>query len=59
MAGEGEKVGGKVGKYVDLADHPLIFAISLAFVIVPIMALLNWGFTELGWPGPASLFKHP
>lgn len=46
-------------KFIDAADHPLILGISLVFVIVPIMALLNWGFTELGWPGPASLFKHP
>lgn len=46
-------------KWIDAADHPLVLGISLVFVIVPIMALLNWGFTELNWPGPASLFKHP
>lgn len=59
MAGEAEKAGKATGKWIDLADHPLIFAIALAMVIVPIMALLNWGFTELNMPGPASLFKHP
>lgn len=46
-------------KTIDAADHPLVLTISLVFVIVPVMALLNWGFTELGWNGPASLFKHP
>ncbi|MGH8397481.1 MAG: hypothetical protein ACRETA_04460 [Gammaproteobacteria bacterium] len=56
---EGEKVGGKIGHYIDLADHPLVFAVAMCFVIFPIAALLNWGFTELGWPGPASLFKNP
>lgn len=59
MAGEGKAVGGKVSKAVELADHPLVLTISLVFVIVPAMALLNWGFTQLGWPGPASLFKNP
>lgn len=56
---EGEKVGKSAGHMVDLLDHPLIFAISLVFVIVPIMALMNWGFTAAGLPGPAGLFKHP
>lgn len=46
-------------KLVETLDHPLIFAISLVMVIVPVMALMNWGFTELGWSGPASLFKNP
>jgi hypothetical protein len=56
---EGEKVGKASGKYVDLADHWLVFGISITFVVIAISALLNWGFTELGWPGPAALFKHP
>jgi len=56
---EGEKVGGKMGHYVDLADHPLVFAMSITFMVIAMSALLNYGFTELGWPGPAGLFKHP
>lgn len=46
-------------KTIDTLDHPLVLTIALVFVIVPTMALINWGFTELGWPGPASLFKNP
>lgn len=59
MAGEGEKVGGKVGHYLDLADHPLLFAIAITMMVVPMMALLSFGFASLGWTGPAALFKHP
>lgn len=46
-------------KIVEAVDHPLVFAIALTFVIVPIMALLQWGFSAAGLPGPAGLFKHP
>lgn len=49
----------KKEKIVEAADHPLVFILALVFVLVPTMALMNWGFAELGWPGPASLFKHP
>lgn len=56
---EGEKVGAKAGRFVDLADHPLMFAMSITFIVIAMSALLNWGFTALGWPGPAGLFKHP
>lgn len=49
----------KVQRAIEIADHPLIFATAIVFVVVPMMALLNWGFTELGWPGPAALFKNP
>lgn len=46
-------------KTLDILDHPLVLTIALVFVIVPTMAIMNWGFTKLGWPGPASLFKNP
>lgn len=49
----------KKEKFLETIDHPFVFAIALTFVIVPMMALMNWGFTELGWPGPAALFKNP
>lgn len=49
----------KKEKFLEVADHPLVLTIALVFVIVPTMALLNWGFTEIGWPGPAALFKNP
>lgn len=57
--GEAERVGGRLGKYLDLADHPLVFAIAMLFMLVPLMALFNALFAWLGWTGPAGLFKHP
>jgi O-antigen/teichoic acid export membrane protein len=57
--GEGEKVGGKIGRYLDLADHPLMFALSITLIVIPMMALLTALFKYLNWPGPASLVQHP
>lgn len=61
MAGDGEKssAGGKVGRLVELLDHPLLFALAITMMVVPMMALLTALFKYLGWAGPAALVQHP
>jgi hypothetical protein len=43
-------------KLADL-DHPGVFALSITFTVIGMMALLSWLFTSLGWPGPVGLLK--
>lgn len=57
--GDGKTPTQFLGGIVDTFDHPLIFAIAITFLVVPIMALLTCLFKFLGWPGPASLFQTP
>jgi hypothetical protein len=38
-------------------DQPIVFAISIIFVVVGGIALFSWGFKSLGWTGPLGLFK--
>jgi hypothetical protein len=38
-------------------DQPIIFAISITFVVLGMMALLAWIFASLGWSGPLGLVK--
>lgn len=38
-------------------DQPIIFAISITFVVLGMMALLAWLFACLGWSGPLGLVK--
>ena len=57
--GEGERVSGKMGRIVELMDHPLLFALAITLMVVPMMALLTALFKWLGWAGPAALVQHP
>lgn len=61
MAGESEgaSVSGKASRLVELVDHPLLFALSITLMVVPMMALLTALFKWLGWAGPAALVQHP
>ena len=56
---EGEGGGGKLNRFIEIIDHPIIFALAITFVVVPMMALLTCLFKFLGMPGPASLFQTP
>ncbi len=56
---EGEKVGGRLGRVVDIIDHPIVFALAITLMVVPIMALLTVLFTWAGLPGPRSLVQTP
>lgn len=38
-------------------DQPLVFALSITFVVLGMMALLSWLFSSLGWSGPLGLVK--
>lgn len=38
-------------------DQPLVFAISITFVVIGMMALLSWLFASLKWTGPLGLVK--
>ena len=55
----GEKAGSKLGKVVDLADNPLVFAFAMPLLIIPMMALLTALFAWLGWDGPRALVQTP
>lgn len=57
--GEGKSPAGAVNRFIELIDHPLVFALAITLMVVPIMALLTVGFKALGWAGPASLVQTP
>lgn len=38
-------------------DQPLIFAISITFVVLGMMALMGWFFASVHWTGPLGLVK--
>lgn len=43
----------KMEKY----DHPLVFAFSITFVVLGMMAVMSWLFSTLHWTGPLGLMK--
>jgi hypothetical protein len=50
---------GTVNNAIEVLDHPLVFALAITLMVVPIMALLTALFKYLGWSGPASLVQTP
>lgn len=38
-------------------DQPLVFGLSVTFVVIGFMALLSWMFASLNWTGPLGLVK--
>lgn len=38
-------------------DHPIVFAFSITFVVLGMMAILSWLFASLHWTGPLGLLK--
>jgi hypothetical protein len=38
-------------------DQPIVFAFSITFVVIGMIALLGWIFATLGWTGPLGLVK--
>lgn len=38
-------------------DQPLVFAVSITFVVLGMMALLGWFFASAHWTGPLGLVK--
>lgn len=38
-------------------DHPAVFILSMALVLIPVMAGLGILFNKLGWSGPAALVR--
>jgi hypothetical protein len=38
-------------------DKPVVFALSITFVVVGTIAILGWLFTTLKWTGPLGLVK--
>lgn len=38
-------------------DQPLVFAFSITFVVIGMLAILSWLFASLGWSGPLGLVK--
>lgn len=55
--GEGESVGSKAGRFIDVADHPILYMLAVTLFVVAFMNILYYAFVQLGWTGPASLFK--
>lgn len=55
--GTAERATGRVGRFIDLADHPILYMIATTLFVVAFMNLFYYGFVRLGWTGPASLFK--
>lgn len=38
-------------------DQPLVFAVSITFVVLGMMAFLSWFFASVHWTGPLGLVK--
>lgn len=38
-------------------DQPLVFAFSITFVVIGMIAILSWLFSSLGMSGPLGLLK--
>jgi hypothetical protein len=38
-------------------DQPIVFAFSITFVVIGILAILGWLFASLHWTGPLGLVK--
>ncbi|HEY6020718.1 MAG TPA: hypothetical protein VIY48_12730 [Candidatus Paceibacterota bacterium] len=38
-------------------DHPIVFAFSITFVVVGMMAVMSWFFASMHWTGPLGLVK--
>jgi hypothetical protein len=38
-------------------DQPLVFALSITFVVLGMMALLGWFFASVHWTGPLGVVK--
>lgn len=55
MASPGERIN----DFIELIDHPLVFALAVTLMVVPMMALLTGLFTYLNMPGPRSLVQTP
>jgi hypothetical protein len=55
--GTAERTAGGVGKWIDVADHPILYMIAVTLFVVAFMNLFYYAFVQLGWNGPASLFK--
>lgn len=49
-------MAGKILK-AETWDQPLIFAFSITFVVIGMVAILSWLFTSLNWTGPLGLVK--
>lgn len=45
-------------EFLKKLDHPLMFLFFLVLAITGVQAVLAWGFTEAGLPGPANLVRH-
>lgn len=53
----GEEAGRTADRVVDLADHPLVYALAITLMVIAMMALLYYLFVRLGLDGPASLIR--
>jgi hypothetical protein len=38
-------------------DQPLVFAVSITFVVIGMIALMGWFFATMKWTGPLGLVK--
>lgn len=38
-------------------DKPVVFALSITFVVLGTIAILSWAFQSLHWTGPLGLVK--
>lgn len=38
-------------------DKPVVFALSVTFVVLGTMAIMSWAFRSLNWTGPLGLVK--
>lgn len=55
--GAAEEVGGRAGRVIDLADHPLLYALALTLIVVAMINILYYLAVRLGWTGVAAFFR--
>lgn len=43
-------------KFLNAANHPLVFIITMTLLVTATRKLFATGFKKLGWTGPANFF---
>ena len=53
----GERLGGRLGRTIDILDHPLLFAFAMTLIVFAMANLIYFFAIWLGVPGIAQLFR--
>lgn len=46
-----------MGKFLDAADHPVVFVLFLSMAVAGMLSILSWGAKAANHPGAAAVLK--